>query len=237
MKYGVNSIDSILGQCMYFGLSFSRIGADFRSLMVPIFVKVIFNQFQNGIYKSTKQFEVDIETYTLINKVIINSSREKSDSSGTAPPDALLDFHPLAVYCNGIITCLNELRHCAPIALAENVTNSVQSSLESIGMFILNFYRQEQQAFATNERTNFIKFCSCFAYDLIPYLQRCLHVVFEPAVVTGYLGINEITLQKAGITFLKPKQIMEPIQHLLPDKVKETILQNSEKNMLEEVKV
>ncbi len=236
LKNGVNSIDSILGQCMYFGLSFSRIGADFRSLMVPIFVKVIFNQFQNGVYKATKQFESDIETYTLINKVIINSSREKTDNSGTAPPDSLLDFHPLAVYCNGILTCLNELRHCAPIALAENVTQSVQSSLESIGMFILNFYRQEQQAFATNERSNFIKFCSCFAYDLIPYLQRCLHVVFEPATVTSYLGINEMTLQKAGITFLKAKQIMEPIQHLLPDKV-ETIMQNSEKKMLEEVKV
>lgn len=236
LKHGVNSIDSILGQCMYFGLSFSRIGADFRSLMVPIFVKVIFNQFQNGVYKSTKQFELDIETYTLINKVIINSSREKSDSSGTTPPDSLLDFHPLAVYCNGILTCLNELRHCAPIALAENVTNSIQSSLESIAMFILNFYRQEQQAFATNERTNFIKFCSSFAYDLIPYLQRCLHVVFEPAEVTGYLGINEITLQKAGITFLKSKQIMEPIQHLLPDKVETIIMQNSEKKLLEEVK-
>lgn len=236
LQYGVSSIDSILGQCMYFGLSFSRIGADFRSLMVPIFVKVIFNQFQNGVYKSTKQFELDIETYTLINKVIINNSREKSDNTGAAPPDSLLDFHPLAVYCNGIITCLNELRHCAPIGLAENVTNSVQSSLESIGLFILNFYRQEQQAFAANERTNFIKFCSCFAYDLIPYLQRCLHVVFEPAAVTGYLGINEIALQKAGITFLKQKQIMEPIQHLLPDKV-ETIMQNSEKKILEEVKV
>lgn len=204
--------------------------------MVPIFVKVIFNQFQNGIYKSTKEFESDMETYTLINKVIINSTREKSDATGAAPPDSLLDFHPLAVYCNGIITCLNELRHCAPIALAENVTNSVQSSLESIGMFILNFYREEQQAFATNERTNFVKFCSCFAYDLIPYFQRCLHVVFEPAAVTSYLGINEIALQKAGITYLKPKQIMEPIQHLLPDKV-ETIMQSNEKKILEEVKL
>lgn len=235
LKNGVNSIDSILGQCMYFGLSFSRIGADFRSLMAPIFVKVIFNQFQNGIYKTTKQFEADIETYTLINKVIINNSREKSDTVDTAPPDSLLDFHPLAAYCNGILTCLNELRHCAPIALAENVTNSVQSSLESIGMFILNFYRQEQQAFATNERTNFVKFCSSFAYDLIPYLQRCLHVVFDPAAVTGYLGINEITMQKAGITYLKPKLIMEPIQHLLPDKV-EAIMQSNEKKILEEVK-
>lgn len=86
-------------------------------------------------------------------------------------------------------------------------TGTIKSSLESIGIFILNFYRQKPQAFSTNESTNFMKFCSCFAY-LIPYLHRCLHVVLEPAAVTCYLVINEMTLLKAGITFFKPKQIL-----------------------------
>ena len=65
---GVTSVDSILGQCTYFALSFGRVGADFTGRMSDIFVKVIGEKVEADIRKTTKKFEKDMETFTLINK-------------------------------------------------------------------------------------------------------------------------------------------------------------------------
>ena len=65
----MTSIDSILGQCTYFGLSFGRVGADFTGRMSDIFVRVIGEKFESSVRKTTKKFGKDMESFTLINKV------------------------------------------------------------------------------------------------------------------------------------------------------------------------
>lgn len=230
----INSYDTILGQCMYFGLSFSRVGVDFRSLIAPVFIRVISLNFQTSIVKITCQFEQEIERYTLINKVSTGIKRAKASDraeNSNHPPESLLDFTPLAIYCNEVLTVFNELRLCAPIALAPTVTEILEASLETVCRNILSFYRQEQQAFTASERECFVRFCSCFAYDLIPYLQRCIHFIFPPTTIANHLGINVLTLQKHGITFLRQKKILEAIEYLLPDKIESVIKQVGEMNV------
>lgn len=215
-------MDTVLGQCMYFGLSFSRVGADFRGLMAPIFIKVISHNVKAALQNVTQQFEVAMDEFTLINKFSSGLSRSKNpagENDVNFPPETLLDFYPLAIYCNGILTVFNELRLCAPIALANDVTNMIQSSLESVSRCILSFYRQEQQAFTSNERENFVKLCTCFAYDLVPYLQHVIQTIFPSITLSTHLGITNLALQKEGLMVLKSKQILEPLKNLLPDKV------------------
>lgn len=48
-------LDSILGQCMYFGLSFSRVGADFRGLLAPIFEKASLRYFVEALKEANKK--------------------------------------------------------------------------------------------------------------------------------------------------------------------------------------
>lgn len=213
---------------MYFGLSFSRVGADFRALIAPIFVRVVRNKFESSIMQVNENFEKELDKFTLINKVSLHTRKQldtaalsgsERDLESYAPPETLLDFYPLAVLCNGYLNALNELRLCAPFAVATDVTCCLQSSLQLVAQRVLAFYRQEQQAFTPNERETFVKLCSCFAYDLVPYVQRCIHGVFPPQSITVHLGISLLQLEQQQLTFLLQPQIMEPLKHLLPSKV------------------
>lgn len=142
--------------------------------MSDIFVRVIGEKFEQNVRRTTRKFEKDMETFTLINKtqrldikteITINSvSIQKmflfkvldnifisiynfthNDVLQENPPEQLVEFYPLAEYCNGIISAFNELRLCAPVALSTLCTRLLQESLHNVARAMLLFYKQEQQ--------------------------------------------------------------------------------------------
>lgn len=130
-----NRIDSVLSQSMYFGLAFSRVGLDFRALMVPIFERAILDQFERALKQANGKFEESLAKINWSELVAdaqhsLSSSSSstridssfKSTSSSTSnlivnPPLVVMDFHPLALYLNVILHSFNELRLCAPLSL------------------------------------------------------------------------------------------------------------------------
>ncbi|KAJ1527092.1 hypothetical protein ONE63_008632 [Megalurothrips usitatus] len=222
------SLDSVVRQCMYFGQSLSRVGADFRGLLAPIFVKALQQSIEVSIVKATRKFEQDMENFTLPKKVspIARSFGSMQDSHEEHPPETLLEFRPLADYCNAVLMCFNDIRLCAPVALAAKATSLLQESLCSVARCMLAFYRQEQQALTLPEKEAFTRFCSCMADHLLPFLQRCLHIVFPPTIIATHLGVNVHRLQKEHIMFLDRSSILDPISHLLPVKVELPSLQS-----------
>ncbi|NXK64879.1 COG8 protein, partial [Sylvietta virens] len=130
-------LDSLLGQCMYFGLSFSRVGVDFRGQLAPLFQRVAANAFRKAVEEAVEKFREEMNSYTLISApAVLGGSAGvpvPTAQPGTLqPPMVLLDFPPLACFLNGLLVAFNDLRLCCPIALAQDVTACLDSALGEV---------------------------------------------------------------------------------------------------------
>ncbi|XP_064616180.1 conserved oligomeric Golgi complex subunit 8-like isoform X2 [Liolophura sinensis] len=221
LEQGVGGrLDSILGQCMYFGLSFSRVGADFRGLLAPIFQKAALQSFQQALVEANVRFEEAMQSFSLVSatSTISGISYSSSTQGGQLyPPTVLLDFQPLAAYCNHILTAFNELRLCAPISLAIDVAMALQSSLLQVNKVILAFHRAEESAFDKVEREQFERFCEVYAKQLLPYLIKALHTLFPQSQLCQILGISQADLAKMNnMGSIDKNSVLGPIEHLVP---------------------
>lgn len=130
-------LDSLLGQCMYFGLSFSRVGADFRGQLAPMFQRVAAQTFSRAVQEAVEKFQEDMNMYTLIALPSVLGGTfppvAPTSQPGTLqPPMSLLDFQPLACFLNNILTAFNDLRLCCPVGLAQSVTTCLEAGLNKV---------------------------------------------------------------------------------------------------------
>ncbi|NXB00536.1 COG8 protein, partial [Cnemophilus loriae] len=130
-------LDSLLGQCMYFGLSFSRVGVDFRGQLAPLFQRVAADAFRKAVEEAVEKFQEEMNSYTLISAPAVLGGGAgvpvPTAQPGTLqPPMVLLDFPPLACFLNGLLVAFNDLRLCCPIALAQDVTACLDSALGEV---------------------------------------------------------------------------------------------------------
>ncbi|XP_038123361.1 conserved oligomeric Golgi complex subunit 8 [Cyprinodon tularosa] len=223
-------LDSLLGQCMYFGLSFSRVGADFRGQLAPLFQRVALETFQGAVQESVEKFQEDMNMYTLIALPSALGGAvppvAPSVQPGTLqPPMALLDFQPLACFLNNILSAFNDLRLCCPLGLAQDVSRSLEGGLQAVTRHVLAFHRAEQSAFSSREKELFVQFCSSYAEDLLPFLNRCLQVLFPPAQLALVLGVPASQLTRyGGLGTIDVSAVLQPLEFILPQKEPEPLM-------------
>ncbi|XP_069491629.1 conserved oligomeric Golgi complex subunit 8 isoform X2 [Ambystoma mexicanum] len=218
-------LDSLLGQCMYFGLSFSRVGADFRGQLAPIFQQIAIQTFGRATMEAVDKFQEEMNLYTLSSAPAVLGSTipptmVPTNQPGTLqPPMVLLDFPPLACFLNNFLTAFNDLRLCCPIALTQDVTAYLEGALDKVTKVIVAFHRAEEAAFSVREQELFVQFCTVFLEDLVPYLNRCLQVLFPPAQIAQILGIAPTQLHRHGnLGTINVTVIQEALAFILPKK-------------------
>ncbi|XP_048258098.1 conserved oligomeric Golgi complex subunit 8-like [Haliotis rufescens] len=221
LQHGVGGrLDSLLGQCMYFGLSFSRVGADFRGLLPSIFKTAALQNFKAGLKEANTRFEENMQSYNLLGVTSAGSGINYGSSTqpGTVyPPTVLLEFYPLAAYCNHVLTAFNDLRLCAPVNLACEIADCVQQSLLEVNRVILAFFRAEETTFNLQEGEQFGQFCATYITDLLPYLNKCLQVLFPASQLAQALGVSVTELHKLGsVGQVDLKAVLKQVSHLIP---------------------
>ncbi|XP_038557250.1 conserved oligomeric Golgi complex subunit 8-like [Micropterus salmoides] len=215
-------LDSLLGQCMYFGLSFSRVGADFRGQLAPMFQRVAAETFRKAVQEAVEKFQEDMNLYMLTSLPSVLGATIPPVAPGTQPgtlqpPMMLLDFQPLAWFLNNILTAFNDLRLCCPVGLARDVTTCLEDGLKMVTRQILVFHRAEESAFSSREKELFLQFCCSYADDLLPFLNRCLQVLFPPAQIALILGVPPTQLHRYGsLGCIDLPAVLEPLQFVLP---------------------
>lgn len=175
VREGAN-LSSVFEHCMYCGMSLGRIGLDFRGLLVPVFEDAVRGLFKGAIKRAVATFEVMLAGYkwpkTVAALPAATMGAGGNGSGSGAPPYEIMQHPPLAVLTNGFLASLNEVRHCAPKGLAEEISRTLDGALEDIGT-TLKWYQPE-----ASERETFGHFCAMYTNVAAPYILGQIAVIF-----------------------------------------------------------
>lgn len=97
-------------------------------------------------------------------------------AGSTAPPAALVDHLPLAVYCNGLLAAFNELRHCAPLSCRLPVAQQLQASLVAASSAMAHYGLTHPLSEA--EQAAFDAACRAHTATLCPYIAVCFERIY-----------------------------------------------------------
>lgn len=191
---------------MYLCLSFGRVGADMRGVMAPMFRDIIFRCFSESTSKANSQFESDMKAFKITGQNKISKKAfEESEQNQNSPPESLLEFYPLAEYCNNILSAMNVLRITAPLCLVMKVLEELSHSLTSVSKSLMSFYNREQHSLSDIEQ--FTQYCTMFKDELIPYIQKCICYIFPPSLIAEQMGVSVAMMQEEKLINLDGEKI------------------------------
>uniref|UniRef100_A0A4W5JRN2 Conserved oligomeric Golgi complex subunit 8 n=1 Tax=Hucho hucho TaxID=62062 RepID=A0A4W5JRN2_9TELE len=104
---------------------------------------------------------------------------------------------------------------------AYTVVSLVTSSLSphQVTKSIVAFHRAEETAFSSREKELFVQFCCSFAEDMVPFLHRCLQVLFPPAQLSVILGVPPTQVHKySSLGCIDVSAVLEPLGFVLPER-------------------
>lgn len=185
IEEGTN-LASVLENCMHCCSSLSRVGLDFSSLLEPLFQLCVLRLFSAKLAVAVEAFQQRLENHKWVAIPAPMFSKPKpdgaADNSGAgtaasgeaegAPPYMLMEHVPLAVFTNGVLSALNELRHCALLPLLRPTAALLQGALEQVASSMVHY--KHTRSLADSEVVLFQAAARALPEVLVSFLASCL---------------------------------------------------------------
>lgn len=199
---------SALEHATYCCSSLSRVGLDFSCLLGPLFQLCALRLFGAKLALAVDAFHQRLDSHKwvampapLLGKAAAASGAaegsEQQQQGGAnaaagddlAPPYALMEHVPLAVFTNGVLSAMNELRHCALLPLQRPAGTLLQGSLEQVASSLVHY--RHTRSLAATEQALFGAASRALSDVVVPYLASCFAAVFPGG--SGLLSAAAVT--------------------------------------------
>src|SRR5690606_36537825 len=84
----------------------------------------------------------------------------------------------VAILANGYLSALNELRHCAPLALQGTLGQRMSDSFVSVASTLQNLPRELPKKMTEEEAETFSALCKVVAESLLPHITKCFGQIY-----------------------------------------------------------
>lgn len=181
-----SALASLLTQLQYCGMSLGRVGIDFRHLYVHVFENTVRPLILKTVDKATEELVTIIttnkappNTWMLTNRYTIyqhqqhTTENEHGNNHPHQPPMLLVDYPPLAVFTNAILSAFNALRLLPAVSLLQPVSSHLDACFLEIGS-ALKQYVDNIESTMPDEMTCVRSFVLAYVRCCVPFLRDCL---------------------------------------------------------------
>ena len=144
---------------MHFALSLGRVGLDFRALLAPLFETAAVRLYQSRMSAATVAFATALRSAGMVSHAAFAdpaavSALPSSTATPTVPPAhaseipagraaslRLMAHPPLAQLTNAVLAAANELRECAPVAVAPALVAATEEVLRATAGTLARFHQ------------------------------------------------------------------------------------------------
>ncbi|KAG0164621.1 hypothetical protein DFQ28_003376 [Apophysomyces sp. BC1034] len=171
-----SALASLLTQLQYCGMSLSRVGLDFRHLFVHVFEEAVRPLILKWIDEATsnlvRMLTDEANTWISSAKLSIQTQQDDTKRNAYQPPMLLVDYLPLAVFTNNILSSFNALRVLPAVSLFAPVQNHLDACFLEIGNALKQCvdYHSDSEA----ESAFLLSFASAYVRCCVPFLRGCL---------------------------------------------------------------